>query len=132
MDLCQQLLAAAFRIEYCPELLNLHLPPPKSGQVKRSQLRLAERARYYTSLKRYLLWQRKPLKAGAFLAAAPLHQAAHSLRHRHVAGTLHGFVDVGWALGRMWSGRRGTSGAAVFQARLVEPRIAQELSEVNA
>jgi glycosyltransferase involved in cell wall biosynthesis/GT2 family glycosyltransferase len=105
MDLCQQLLAAGFRIEYHPQLLNLHLPPVKTGQTKQAQVRLAERARYYTSLKRYLLWQRKPLKGWAFAAVAPVHEAVHHLRHRRVGESLRGFVDVCWALDRVWAGR---------------------------
>ena len=79
MDLCQQMLAAGHRIEYRPELVNLHLPPPKSADVRRTQVQQMERARYYTSLKRYMLWQSRPLRACAYAALAPLHQAAHHL-----------------------------------------------------
>ena len=108
MDLCQQILAGGHRIEYRPELVNLHLPPPKTRQVKLTQHRMAERARYYTSIKRYLLWQRRPLMAGVFVAIAPLHQALHHLRHLRLAASLSGFADIGWALRRVWTHQHTT------------------------
>jgi glycosyltransferase involved in cell wall biosynthesis/GT2 family glycosyltransferase len=106
MDLCQQMLAEGHRIEYRPELANLHLPPPKSADVKRTQHQQAERARYYTSLKRYALWQSKPGRAFLYAALAPLHQAAHHLAHRRMGRAVAGFGDMTWAVARTLEFRR--------------------------
>ena len=106
MDLCQQLLAGGHRIEYRPELVNLHLPLPKAADVMRTQNEQAERARYYTSLKRYMLWQARPVRALAYAALAPLHQAGHHLVHREPARTLAGFSDMSWAVHQALAFRR--------------------------
>jgi glycosyltransferase involved in cell wall biosynthesis/GT2 family glycosyltransferase len=106
MDLCQQMLAGGHRIEYRPELVNLHLPPPKSADTKRTQTRQAERARYYTSLKRYMLWQSKPGRAVVYAALAPLHQAAHHLAHWRMGRAVAGFGDMTWAVARTLEFRR--------------------------
>jgi GT2 family glycosyltransferase len=98
MDICQQMLVTGHRIEYRRELVNLHLPPPRSAEVLKSQDEQAIRARYYTSLKRYMLWQSRPLRAFAYAALAPLHQAAHHLIHRQLSQALVGFSDMSWAV----------------------------------
>jgi GT2 family glycosyltransferase/glycosyltransferase involved in cell wall biosynthesis len=98
MDLCQQMLASGYRIEYRRQLVNLHLPPPKTRELRRSQDEQAERARYYTSLKRYMLWQSRPIRALLYAALAPLHQAAHHLLHRQLSQALVGFSDMSWAV----------------------------------
>lgn len=98
MDLCAHLLAAGYQISYHPELVNSHLPPPKDATTLGLQRRQSERARYYTSLKRYLIWQRNPLKALAYSALAPLHRAAHHLRHREITQFYVAFAEMGWAV----------------------------------
>ncbi len=108
MDLCQQMLATGYRIEYRPELVNLHLPPPKPADLKKTQAQQLERARYYTSLKRYLFWQSRPVRAFAYAALAPLHQAAHHLTHHEPAHTFDGFRDMSWALGQALKLRKTT------------------------
>ncbi len=106
MDLCQQMLAAGFRIEHHPGMVNLHLPPPKSDSIKRSRGQQAERARYYTSLKRYMLWQARPARAMAYAALAPMHQAAHHLARRQVGRALISFTDMTWAVHQALEARR--------------------------
>ncbi len=80
-DLCAQLIAAGFRIVHVPELVNAHLPPAplKVGQERYWQ---AERARFYTSLRKRLRWQRNWPGAAAFMAIAPAHFAIHALKRR--------------------------------------------------
>ncbi len=79
MDLCSQLLAVGYRIEYRTELNTQHFPPPRDPA---QWLHQTEQARYYTSLKRYLIIQRKPMTALAYLLLAPLHQALHHVKSR--------------------------------------------------
>jgi glycosyltransferase involved in cell wall biosynthesis len=98
MDLCQQMLAAGYRIEYRRELVNLHLPPPRSKAVELFPGLHVERARYYTSLKRYMLWQSRPMRAMVYAALAPLHQAGHYVLRREFSQALAGFGDMSWAL----------------------------------
>jgi GT2 family glycosyltransferase len=98
MDLCQQMLMTGYRIEYRRELVNLHLPLPRTPEMEKSRDEQLVRARYYTSLKRYMLWQSRPLRAFAYAALAPLHQAAHHLIHRQLSQALVGFSDMSWAV----------------------------------
>jgi glycosyltransferase involved in cell wall biosynthesis/GT2 family glycosyltransferase len=106
MDLCQQMLAAGYRIEYRRELLNLHLPPPRPTHVENFTCVDVERARYYTSLKRYMLWQCRPMRAFAYAALAPMHQAAHYILRRQVGQALTGFGDMSWALNQAMAFRK--------------------------
>jgi GT2 family glycosyltransferase len=106
MDLCQQMLISGYRIEYRRELVNLHLPPPRTADVRRSLDEQADRARYYTSLKRYMLWQSKPIRAFAYAALAPLHQAGHHLIHKEMSQALVGFSDMSWAVHQALEFRR--------------------------
>lgn len=80
-DLCAQLIAAGFRIVHVPELVNAHLPPTplKVGQERYWQ---AERARFYTSLRKRLRWQRSWTGAAAFMAVAPAHFTLHAIKRR--------------------------------------------------
>ena len=77
MDLCSRLLSQGFHIRYCPELLNDHIRP--SG-VPTKRYRQKEEARFYVSLKRYLLWDKNTTKAGMYFVLAPLQRAAHSIK----------------------------------------------------
>lgn len=81
-DLCAQLIAGGFRIVHIPELVNSHLPPTKNAAEIRNRLWQAERARFYTSLRRHMRWQRSVLSTLAFLAIAPVHLFVHALRAR--------------------------------------------------
>jgi glycosyltransferase involved in cell wall biosynthesis len=111
MDVCQQMLATGHRIEYRPELVNLHLPRPKPADVRKTQVQQMERARYYTSLKRYLLWQSRPFRAFAYAALAPLHQAVHHLTHHETSHVFDGFRDMSWAIHQTLKQRRADRSA---------------------
>lgn len=82
MDLCSALLAAGYRILYDPEMQNQHFPPPQDERTARNRFGRWEQARYYTSLKRYFIWQRSPLLGFFYAAAAPLYTALFSARWR--------------------------------------------------
>ena len=106
MDLCQQMLSDGFRIEYRRELLSLHLPPPRSKAVELFPGLHVERARYYTSLKRYMMWQSRPVRACAYAALAPLHQAAHYILRKQIRRALAGFGDMTWAFRQALASRK--------------------------
>jgi glycosyltransferase involved in cell wall biosynthesis len=72
--------ALGFRIEYRPELVTRHDAPLASESTERRRRRLARRARFYANLKRYLIWEGRPLFAAAFAVLGPLHQAGHHVR----------------------------------------------------
>ncbi len=98
MDLCSCLLACGFRIRYDPTLVNAHLPPEKAGATQRRQSLDRERARFYTSVKRYLLWERAPMKLLLFLVAAPIHRAAHAIKARLWYDVPHCLPDIAFAV----------------------------------
>lgn len=98
VDLAAGLLAGGYRIVYAPHLVNRHAPPPKSQDDQGRRHRRVRRWRFYVGLKRYTIWERRPLHALAFMVAAPLHQAAHELRghrFRDITGT---FADMALAV----------------------------------
>ena len=135
MDLCQQLLAAGHRIEYRPELVNLHLPLPKASHVLRTQDQQAQRARYYTSLKRYMLWQSRPIRALVYAALAPFHQAAHHVLARQLGKSLAGFSDMSWAVHQALAFRRAAQQPRKVFKNRNNPRyktLAKLLNSVNA
>jgi glycosyltransferase involved in cell wall biosynthesis len=80
MDLCSHLMSLGFSIKYDALLMNLHMPPPQSKRVQRERLKLADRARFYTSVKRYLLWEKNIAKCAAYILLAPLHRVAHAVK----------------------------------------------------
>jgi GT2 family glycosyltransferase len=94
VDLAAGLLAGGYRIVYAPHLVNRHAPPPRSQDDQRRRHRRVRRWRFYVGLKRYAVWERRPLVALAFLVAAPLHQAAHELRGRRLREVPRTFVDM--------------------------------------
>lgn len=75
MDLCSRLVSMGYVIEFDPALRNTHLPPSRAQSEKRDRFMQANRARFYTSVKRYLLWERNLLKLLAFVILAPMHRA---------------------------------------------------------
>ena len=82
MDLCSHLLAEGYRIEFDPEMVNSHFPPPKSKTISRQRWRHWTQARYYTSLKRYFVWNRRPTLGLAYLVVSPAKLILHSLKWR--------------------------------------------------
>lgn len=98
MDICAQFLAAGYEIRYQPQLLNRHLPPQKNEAVRARELRLAEGARFYTSLKRYWRLQHKPLKAAVYVVLAPLHRMAFDVKIKDWQDIPRSLSDMGSAL----------------------------------
>ena len=82
IDLCSALLSAGYRIQYDPELQNQHFPPGQDERTARRRFGHWEQARYYTSLKRYFVWQRAPLRGCFYAVAAPVYTAMFSARWR--------------------------------------------------
>ncbi len=94
MDLCAQLLRKGYRILHVPELRNVHAPPARAKRQERMRYSHAEQARFRTSLKRYMLWERKPHLAMLYIVVAPLHRAFHDFRRRRFADLLRIPGDV--------------------------------------
>ena len=82
MDLCSALLAAGYCIQYDPELQNRHFPPSQDERTARRRFRRWEQARYYTSLKRFFVWRRMPMRGCVYAVVAPLYTAIFSARWR--------------------------------------------------
>ncbi len=79
MDLCARLISTGFSIQYETKLMNFHFPASTSGAISNQRASQIELARFYTSLKRYLLWERRKTAFLAFVVLAPLHRAAHAI-----------------------------------------------------
>jgi GT2 family glycosyltransferase len=104
MDWCAHLLTLGYRIEYHPELVVQHLPPPMSEERQKKREEQGQQARFYTSLKRYYLWQRKPLKAIVYVPLAVTHQMASCIKERKYAGAVRVIPNMAAALRLLSSG----------------------------
>lgn len=100
MDLCAHLLSRGYAIRVVPDLVNTHLPPPRGAAVDQRRFAMRERARFYTSVKRYLLWERNCPKLLAFLAAAPVHRTLHAVKTGKWFDLRYVVADMGFA---MWA-----------------------------
>jgi glycosyltransferase involved in cell wall biosynthesis len=78
MDLCTRLLARGYVVRHEPKLVTTHLPPPRSAAVNRERKALAERARFYATVKRYLMYERSAVRLLAYVVVAPVHRALHA------------------------------------------------------
>jgi GT2 family glycosyltransferase len=81
MDLCSNLLTQGYRFVHYPELINQHVPPPRGDGLNHERYRWTQRARFETSMVRYLVWENKPLLACLYFVAAPPHRLLFALRH---------------------------------------------------
>ena len=79
-DLCAQLVAAGFVIVHAPELVNAHLPPPRTTGEWGRKVRLAERARLRVLWRKWRVHRRRPVAGVAVMAAAIGHRAGHDLK----------------------------------------------------
>lgn len=95
MDLCARLLSRGYVIRHVPALVTTHLPPPRTSMMDRDRFVASGRARFYTSVKRYLLYERSFAKLLAFIIAAPLHRVMHAIKTQK-------WFDVPHALPDMW------------------------------
>jgi GT2 family glycosyltransferase len=103
MDLCAHLLTLGYRIEYHPELVVQHLPPPMSEERQKKREEESQRARFYTSLKRYYMWQRKPLKAIVYVPLAVAHQMTSYVKERKYADAVRVIPNMAAALRLLFS-----------------------------
>jgi GT2 family glycosyltransferase len=97
VDLCGRLIAAGYRIEHRPELLNRHLPAKTSLEAERIRSQRVP-ARFYVTLKRHLIWQRNLPAAGAYVVVATAHEFGHRLLRRGGAPAWSVFGEMKWAL----------------------------------
>jgi glycosyltransferase involved in cell wall biosynthesis len=95
MDLCSQLLSRGYVIRYEPDLMTTHLPPPRSEAMTRERFLLSARARFYTSVKRYLLYERNLAKLLVYIVVAPVHRILHAIKASK-------WFDLPTALTDMW------------------------------
>jgi GT2 family glycosyltransferase len=113
MDLCSHLLSLGYSIQHDPTLVNLHLAPMLSSHASKERELQAERARFYTSIKRYFLWDRNWIKGFAYLLLAPLHRTAHAVNRRDFRDILHCVGDIVFAVQRLIvNANTGTTRAA--------------------
>jgi glycosyltransferase involved in cell wall biosynthesis len=98
MDLCTRLLSGGYAIRYEPALVNRHLPPPRSLKAKKELFVLAGRARFYTSVKRYLLYERSLPTLLAYVVLAPLHRVLYAARTGRWFDLPNAVTDMGAAL----------------------------------
>jgi len=105
MDMCTHLLSLGYRFEYHPELVVRHLQPPMSEERQKKREEQSQRMRFYTSLKRYYLWQRKPLKAIVYVPLAVAHQMVSCIKERKYAGAVRVIPNMAAAL-RLLGSRR--------------------------
>jgi GT2 family glycosyltransferase len=97
LDLGAQLLAAGYRIEHRPQLVTRHASPQKSEAELKLLHVPATRARFYTTLKRHLIWQRSLLRVPAYVVLASIHEALHRLIRGRSASPLGSLADMRWA-----------------------------------
>jgi GT2 family glycosyltransferase len=98
MDLCAQLVSRSYTIRFVPDLTNTHLPPPRGVTTDTQRFAVRERARFYTSVKRYLLWERNLPKLFAYVVAAPAHRALHAVKTGKWFDLRYAVTDMGFAL----------------------------------
>ncbi len=115
MDLCARLLSLGYTIRLEPALVNTHLPPTRNAAVDKERFRMRERARFYTSVKRYLLWERKPAKLLAYIVVAPLHRALHAIKTGKWFDLPHAVADMAFALRAIVPQRDARLPAAIQQ-----------------
>ncbi len=80
MDLCSHLLFLDYRIRFESRLQNTHMPLKRTDSALKAHLIRTERARFYTSVKRYMLWNRNYFVLLAYLIVAPVHRALHAAK----------------------------------------------------
>lgn len=105
MDVCSQLLVRGYSIRYEPSLINWHLPPRRNLAKEKERFTLAERARFYTSVKFYMLWQRNFPALITYILAAPAHRVLHAVKSGKWYDLSHAFTDMIFAVRSAWEER---------------------------
>jgi glycosyltransferase involved in cell wall biosynthesis len=98
MDLCSCLVSMGYVIKFDSALTNTHLPPQKAINEKQKRFTQANRARFYTSVKRYLLWEKNLAKLLAFILVAPVHRAVHDAKTKRWYDIPHSVSDMLFAV----------------------------------
>lgn len=98
MDVCTRLLSQGYAIRHEASLINTHLPPPRTATVDRERFAMAGRARFYTSVKRYLLYERDLPRLLAFIFLAPVHRALHAAKTGKWFDVPNAVIDVFFAM----------------------------------
>ncbi len=80
MDLCSHLVFLGFRIRFESRLQNTHMPPKRTSSGLKARFVRTERARFYTSVKRYMLWNKSYFVLLAYLVIAPIHRALFAVK----------------------------------------------------
>jgi hypothetical protein len=110
MDLCSRLLSRGYVIRHETALITTHLPPPRTPTMDRERFVMSGRARFYTSVKRYLLYERSLPKLLAYIVLAPVHRALHATKTGK-------WFDVPNAVPDMWFALRAGFREAARQRR---------------
>jgi GT2 family glycosyltransferase len=105
MDLCGHLVSRGYSIRFVPDLTNTHLPPARAATTDQRRHALSERARFYTSVKRHLLWDRNVPAFLAYMVAAPTHRALHAIKTGKWFDLVAAVTDIGFALRATWRER---------------------------
>lgn len=90
-DVVARLKAAGFRVVFCPEAFNYHIP---SARARDGRKALAEGARLYVTAKRYFAVRRSYLKGLIFLLVAPAHLAWTVFRRVFICRDAEAYVDL--------------------------------------
>jgi glycosyltransferase involved in cell wall biosynthesis len=98
MDLCSSLISKGYSIKYVPDLNNNHSPPRKSATDSSRLKGMGEAARYYTTFKRYYVWERNIAKFLVYLFLAPLHQTLHWLKKGQIGRVPSTISHYFWAI----------------------------------
>jgi GT2 family glycosyltransferase len=105
-DLCGALIYHGYKIEFIPSLRNEHAPPARVPSKKISLSRLADKARFYTSIKRYLIWEKRPVYLILYIFLGPLHRAFSATKRADWAEIRLSFTDMYWAVSTVWIRRK--------------------------
>lgn len=83
VDIATRAAKGGYRIVLCPDAVNDHRPSPHSREDYET---FKTASRFYVTLKRYALTERRYLRALAFVVLAPLHAVISGARHRGLRG----------------------------------------------
>jgi glycosyltransferase involved in cell wall biosynthesis/GT2 family glycosyltransferase len=102
VDLASRAAAAGYVIVDCPEAINDHVP---SDSGRDRNLSYSEASRLHVTLRRYALTEQAPLRATAFVIAAPLHHLAANVKRSGVGGLSITARTLGLAAAMTWRSR---------------------------
>jgi GT2 family glycosyltransferase len=104
-DLCAALLHNGYEIHFLKELLNEHAPPVRDSAQQISFKRTSERARFYTTIKRHLLWKKNYLNLLLFVSLALPHRLLGSARRQDWGDLKYCLPDMISSISLAWAER---------------------------